>query len=940
MVGRDRELAALRAAAARARDGHTGLVLVLGEAGIGKTRLVSELADELDGALVAVSHGVAMSTGEVPFGVLAELLTNLLRIDPATLSAGERERLAPLLPGAAARVDRTVMLSTALHLLDRLSSDRLFVWVVDDLQWADAASRDLLGITLRTRPANRLLVVATVRSGGSLTPDEDAAASRLLASLVRVPAADTLRLGPLSPGEVRAQLAGLDATVDDAARSRVERLSGGIPFLVEELAAPDAVPVESAYLLGLPGTLDALDADARRLADAAAIGGDHLQVDLLAQVTGLSEVELDVAIRAGASAGVLVELPSHHELAFRHPLLREVVDASVPPAARRGWHRRWARVLEARREDMAAAPVAISIARHWSCTGDRLRTLETAARAAIAAGELELHEVETEMWDRVIELWDGRSALPGQEQFNAREVRRLRRAAIGHVDTDRYLAVLNDDLHAAEDDATRACLELGLVVQSGSAIATDAGQTQLAELERRARTGPRDLVLAIFLNNLSELYLDAGDIARARTLATESLEILEERGSVRDAVPARTALLYLDAVDGPPERAIGALEAMLARAHRDDVAVRRWAGSVLMVVKGMVGDANGANAAYESVASTLDARLDWPAFEFQLSVIMRSWIDTGRWEHAMTMRDRFRPNWEGHVVLSDLHAARLEILRDGLVADPQLWQGLPAQPGEALGVDQVSARLMSGLVHAVAHDLSAMRRTLAPVWAETDPRFSDHAILGFLWTAVRDFSRIEVDAALDRPDPDDRATASEHLATIARFADQMHRNGALGAAWAAELEAQLARFAGADATLLFDRAADGWRTVGHSYDAALCDLYAARGWLGRGDRHCARSRAGAALATAEELGSTPLRARAKDVLRRIRPSHRSPGPLTLRESDVLRLLAEGRTNRQIASELFISPKTAGIHVSRILTKLGAANRTEATVIGRRTGLVP
>ena len=150
MVGRDADLVTLMDAAERARRGEVTLVLVTGEAGIGKSRLVSEFAAVLEDATVLVSHGVAMSTGEIPFGILADLLKSLLRADPAGLTDHERDALAPLLPGTRHGGDRTAMLSAALDLIERLSADRLLVWIVEDLQWADAASRDLLGIALRT----------------------------------------------------------------------------------------------------------------------------------------------------------------------------------------------------------------------------------------------------------------------------------------------------------------------------------------------------------------------------------------------------------------------------------------------------------------------------------------------------------------------------------------------------------------------------------------------------------------------------------------------------------------------------------------------------------------------------------------------------------------------------------------------------------------------
>ncbi len=942
MVGRDAELRALAAAAARARQGEVGLVLVTGEAGIGKTRLVTEFVAGLDDALTLVSHGVAMSTGEIPFGMLADLLKSLLRTDPTVLTEDERDALAPLLPGTTRGGDRITMLSTALDLLERLSSDRLLVWVVDDLHWADAASRDLLGVALRTGPGHRLLVVATVRTDDpARSSEEELAVAEEIARLAQLPVAETLHLGRLGLADVRRQLAGMDVGVDAIARAGIEKLSGGIPFVVEELAASGGAAQRATHLTVSRTRLAGLPPDARRLVEAAAIGDGHLRLNLLEQVTDLGGgSELDLAIRSATTAGVLDEQRSHDELVFRHPLLREAVDKSIAPGARRGWHRRWAEVIEANPGALARSPATIAVAQHWAGSGDTVKSLDAAARAAVAAGELDLHEVEADMWDRVVELWDGVAALPGLEQYNEREIRRFRRWAVGNVDNARFRALIDEDLRLARDPSTRACLEFAATIQRGTALAASAGPGDLAGLEQRARSGPRDLVLAVFLNNLGEAILQDGEPVAARALVEESLSIFRERGDTRSAIRVVELLAYFQAAEGTAEEAIPQLEKVLDDRTLNRPFVRRWVGSALMLLHQLLGDARAADAAFDLVASTLDTRLDWHTYELQLNYIMRSWLDTGRWEHARKIYEALRPNWAGHVVMSDLHAVRLDLMSRGHVSDPEFWRRLPECEAEPGGVDRVSAALVAAQVCGAEGDLARMRELLATVWDQAHPQFSDHAVLGILWVAVRDFTRIEVDAAIDRADARDRAAAEAGLTTIADYARRMHRQGPLGRAWPAELDAQLARFRGDHSQVdLFETAAERWQAIGYNYDAAVCLLHLAEAHASAGERTLARTHARTALDTARALGAAPLQRQAETLLERLGSTQRAEGLLTRREREVLTLIAQGHTNEQIAAALFMSPKTASVHVSRIITKLGATNRTQASAIARQTGLV-
>ncbi len=965
MVGRQDELAALIDVAEQVRTGAVRLALVTGEAGIGKSRLVTEFVSGLSDATVLMSHGVAMSSGEIPFGVIGEFLTNLLRDDPDALHNNERHALAPLLPGIDQTGDRLAMLSATLDLIERLSSVRLLVWVVDDLQWADAASRDLLSIALRTGRGHRLLVVATARTDDPATPGNG---EDLVNELSRLPLSETLQLRPLSAVETRRQLSELEVDLDAGVRARIVEMSGGIPFLVEELAAAGG-DLRGASHPGAQSRLDQLSPDALDLVQACAIGDGHLHLALLSSLTGLSSDELDAALTCASRAGIFEIASGYSAIAFRHPLLREAADRSIPPLARRTWHRKWAEVLQANPGVTVPAQAAIAIATHWAASGATDRTLDAAARAAVAAGELDLHEVEAQMWERVLELWDGVVPLPNLAQYNRREILRFWRFAVGQVDADRYVALLKDGVRTAGDPSTRACLEFALIVHEGASLDTQTRRSELDDLERRARTGPRDLVLGVFLSNLAEVVLNNGDRDRAFALATESVTIFQARGSARDLVRGRTMLAYFDAVDGAPERGIGELEALLAHAASDGVYVRRWVGYILMLLHTMVGDARAADAAFEMVAATLDTRLDWQTFEQQLNIIMRSWLDTGRWAHAVRVYGELRSNWSDRLVMSDLHAARLELLRDGEVADPQLWLDLPEQEVIPGGVDPVSARLIAGQVHGSRGDREEMRRLLEPVWADTHPCYSEHALLGYLWSAVRDVTRIEVDAAVYGSAAGSDATtagaartaAAEHLTIITEFAARMYRYGPLGLAWSTELDAQLARFReddSSDVAALFELAAERWATVGHRYDAAVCRLHVAEAQALLGDRPAARRSIAAALDVAHVLGAVPLAVRAENLLGRIGPVERArlrvngvstdqfrsvrtaAGPLTHRELAVLGLMAAGRTNKQIAAELFISPKTAAIHVSRILAKLGAGNRTEAVAHARQAQLLP
>ncbi len=420
MVGRDVELDRLLRVVADADHGHPRFVVVEGEAGIGKTRLTSELIARLphgsDTALVLHGHGMVLPTGELPYGLLSEVvrdLTHRLGVDHvAGLLGSETEALADLVPslGAVERparpVDRAAVFGATAGLLRRLASDRLVVLWIDDLQWADTASLDVVEYVGRVATDTRLLILATVRVSGTT----DDPFSGRLAALHELPRGDVVRLDRLSHQEIAAQVRHLvaDESPDPGLVERVCRLSDGIPFLTEELVSSGV-----ATTSGLPSSvrhlvltrLPDLSVEARDVIDAAVVGEGHVHHRLLQRACGLDVARFSEAIGPSIDAGILEVSPDRQRYRFRHALLQEAVDQAMHPGRRVHWHERWARTLADGATPLSAHEAAILIAQHWSAAGDDPEALRSALDGARAAAQLSAAKQEAELWQRALTLW-------------------------------------------------------------------------------------------------------------------------------------------------------------------------------------------------------------------------------------------------------------------------------------------------------------------------------------------------------------------------------------------------------------------------------------------------------------------------------------------------------------------------------------------------------
>jgi len=408
-VGRTDELARLTQAGQRAAAGTPTAVLVGGEAGVGKTRLVAEVAAgaRTAGATVLVGGCVELGGEGVPFAPLIEALRafvrdldepELARILPGQARA-ELARLLPELgppadPGARATFvgdpgpgsDQGRLFELLLGLLERLGEERPAVLVVEDLHWADRSTRDLLAFLVRNLRHGRLLLVLTYRSDElhrrhPLRP--------FLAELDRGRRIERLELARFGRAEVAIQLAGIRGTPAPAELAeRIHARSGGNAFFVEELAATAAAGADGELPPSLRDTLlariELLSEATQQVLRVAAAAGARVGHDLLAEVAGLPEAELLAGLREAVSAHVLLAEAADETYGFRHALVKEAVYAELLPGERTRLHARFAAAL-AGRDDGGQAGLAAELAWHWYAAHDLERALPAAVEAGLAA---------------------------------------------------------------------------------------------------------------------------------------------------------------------------------------------------------------------------------------------------------------------------------------------------------------------------------------------------------------------------------------------------------------------------------------------------------------------------------------------------------------------------------------------------------------------------
>jgi tetratricopeptide (TPR) repeat protein len=565
-VGRTEELARLAAAGDRAAGGTSTVVLVGGEAGVGKTRLVGEVlaAARAAGTTVLAGGCVELGGEGVPFAPLIEALRGFVReLDEPALTRlvpgqtrAELARLLPELSPAAGRgsiadagrgfdrlsttpgpwSDQGRLFELLLGLLERVGVERRTVLVVEDLHWADRSTRDLLAFLVRNLRRGRLLLLLTYRSDElhrrhPLRP--------FLAELDRSRRVERLELARFGAAEVAAQLAGIQGRpVPAELADRIHARSGGNAFFVEELAA---VAGRGGRADGeLPPSLrdtllarvELLGEPAQQVLAVVAVAGAAVPDPLLGEVAGLPEGALLAGLREAVSAHVLLADAADGTYRFRHALVKEAVYAELLPGERTRLHARFAAALAATDGD-GDPGLAAELAWHWYAAHNLERALPAAVEAGLAAERAYAFAEAQRQFERALELWE-RAGPPegGVGMDKAELLARAGEAAANAGAADRAVALVRGAL--AEVDAATDPLVAGQLTERLAFHLRVAGRPGAFEAYQEAvrlvPPGPT-VARARVLAGLGQALMLRARFAESIATCQEAIEVARAAGS-------------------------------------------------------------------------------------------------------------------------------------------------------------------------------------------------------------------------------------------------------------------------------------------------------------------------------------------------------------------------------------------------------------------------
>ncbi|MFB4312131.1 AAA family ATPase [Actinomadura sp. GTD37] len=947
LIGRAAELGGLRDALAAA----PGAVLVGGDAGLGKTRLIREFARSVEGrADVLVGGCLELGSDGLPFAPFTTVLRGLVRdigIDGVAglVPRGDTGSLARLLPefgepesDAASGEERARLFEVVLTLLERLAEKGPVVLVIEDAHWADRSTRDLLAFLVRNLGTGPVLIVLTYRTDELHRTHP---LRQLLAGLERLDRVRRSELGKLTRADVSALVTELlGQTPPPGIVERIEARSEGNPLFVEALLCDDG-----GLVCELPESLrDLLLAGVQRLPEEtqdvlrdASGGSTRIEHALLAAVSGLDDAALTRVLRPAVAANVLVVDGDGY--AFRHALIREAVHDDLLPGEHTRLHTRYAETMENDPSLVPAGRLWVELSYHWKQAHNSTWALVAAWRAAGEARKALAYAECLAMLERVLQLWD---LVPdAADRTGANYAKVLVDAATAAElagEYDRGIKLVTaalKEVEAAdgERDTERWAMLLVLRAKMRYQMARPGFVEDLRAAVGALPAEPPTVLRARALSTLGNYVRVTSEIGAARDAARESLAIARKLG---DPVAEAEALITLFCADmdyGHDDH-LTEVEAAADRAGNHPVLLRHY------VIKSHFLEGSGRHAEAAAVA----ARGQELAREYGVARTQGTFlcinqaeplVSLGRWDEAMAVMNHALEQDPAITTRTSL------LVLTGWIA---LARGDLATARERLGTSREIKNLKAEWLKTQdyfstvwleanlalaegrpAAALDAVRPVLAHGGLPDDARYAWPALIA--GTA----------ACAELGD-----AAAGELRRIEERAAGLRSTGPLQYAQCLTFAAELARARGVLDAAAWEEAAAAWEELGNPYYRARALLRLAEATLAGGGHDAAAATLSTAAELTAGLGARLLAEQIADLSRRTRTPRRSDAPaplgLTPREYEVLRLVAEGRSNRDIAEALFISAKTASVHVSNILGKLEVASRGEAAATAHRLAL--
>lgn len=925
-------------------DGRPRVVVFGGPAGIGKTRLLAQFADRIEdrGVLALRTSCVELGVEGVPLIPLTDAVRQLVGqfgVDGLAAIVPAARALAEMLPehqragwqeGSAG--PRAELFAAVLH---RLGIQRPVVWVVDDLHWSDKSSRDALGLLARTLRGTQVLIVIGYRDELSDTHP----VSHFLSDLGRLPHVTHSTVEPFSRVEVTELLSAL-APADPSAEQvdAVFKRSGGNPFYATELAVAGNSPTLPRSLQALLlGQIDRLGPAAHTVIRTVAIGGT-VEHDVLAGTTGLAEQDLTAALRTSVEAHVLE--PAGTGYTMRHALLREAVIANLLPVERARLHRASAAALQSITDPDPTGQRAAVLALHWVHAGDPDRALPVLITAAAAAGGVHAYAEQAQLLDRALRIWP---QVPDAQTLTGTALPALYEAATAPATwAGEYLQVLDlvdrgQDAPEVAADPYRVALLLAHRAMAMHHLNRKGALQAVDAALRVVPTEPGEQRLRV-LDYLAAVLTLRGQPHRARELAEESRRIATALADRMLSVKASTTLGWVLSELGEYRDSLAVLEEARAATvdPSDSVQHTRLWLNLAVALHGLGRYADAIEAARSGLGSKRLSGLDRTMGLGLIVVMSPALIALGRLEEAESVTARGLSRDPAPSIAAQLHIDRAEIgllWADAATAHHELHAARLAVGHEAAAPGW-ELPLIRQAVAVALHDGEIKTAQDAVDRGLRVQRAAPHDAWAFLVTAAYAVTH----PATTRADP---TATGARLRRLREHADRLPNDTPAVAAYARQFDAET----GEDDAWL--DAAAAWDGLGHLVNAAYCRMRAARAVLAT-DRDTARELLGAAADGASKAGATALLGEIQALARGAHlelagasPDRASDGRLglTARELEVLGMVADGSSNKQIATALFISPKTVSVHVSNILGKLGVASRAEAAALAHRSGLV-